>query len=132
MQPNNYLYTFSTNNITMKVATPYLLFCQCSKNCGVGVKVREIQCHDRRDQRSLRPFHCQATSPRPPVRIPCNIHSCLDWYTSSWGQVKHSEVLNVQLYGSQSRNKYCCSLYCIMFCSDSCSYCTLINHLVDL
>ncbi|XP_021333676.1 A disintegrin and metalloproteinase with thrombospondin motifs 7 isoform X1 [Danio rerio] len=59
---------------------------KCSKNCGVGVKVREIQCHDTRDQRSLRPFHCQATSPRPPVRIPCNIHSCLDWYTSSWGQ----------------------------------------------
>ncbi|XP_067311825.1 A disintegrin and metalloproteinase with thrombospondin motifs 7 [Pseudorasbora parva] len=59
---------------------------KCSKNCGVGVKVREIQCHDTRDQRLLRPFHCQASSPRPPVRIPCNIHSCLDWYTSSWGQ----------------------------------------------
>ncbi|KAL1270720.1 hypothetical protein QQF64_029736, partial [Cirrhinus molitorella] len=58
----------------------------CSKNCGVGVKVREIQCYDTRDQRLLRPFHCQATSPRPPVRIPCNIHSCLEWYTSSWGQ----------------------------------------------
>ncbi|XP_067257627.1 A disintegrin and metalloproteinase with thrombospondin motifs 7 [Chanodichthys erythropterus] len=59
---------------------------KCSKNCGVGVKVREIQCYDTRDQRLLRPFHCQATSPRPPVRIPCNIHNCLDWYTSSWGQ----------------------------------------------
>uniref|UniRef100_A0A8C1PZL9 ADAM metallopeptidase with thrombospondin type 1 motif 7 n=1 Tax=Cyprinus carpio TaxID=7962 RepID=A0A8C1PZL9_CYPCA len=59
---------------------------KCSKNCGVGVKVREIQCYDTRDQRLLRPFHCQATSPRPPVRIPCNIHNCLEWYTSSWGQ----------------------------------------------
>uniref|UniRef100_A0A9J7X5V0 A disintegrin-like and metallopeptidase (reprolysin type) with thrombospondin type 1 motif, 7 n=1 Tax=Cyprinus carpio carpio TaxID=630221 RepID=A0A9J7X5V0_CYPCA len=59
---------------------------KCSKNCGVGVKVREIQCYDTRDQRLLRPFHCQATSPRPSVRIPCNIHNCLEWYTSSWGQ----------------------------------------------
>ncbi|XP_016119474.1 A disintegrin and metalloproteinase with thrombospondin motifs 12-like [Sinocyclocheilus grahami] len=59
---------------------------KCSKNCGVGVKVREIQCYDTRDQRLLRPFHCQAISPRPPVRIPCNIHNCLEWYTSSWGQ----------------------------------------------
>ncbi|XP_059393037.1 A disintegrin and metalloproteinase with thrombospondin motifs 7-like [Carassius carassius] len=59
---------------------------KCSKNCGVGMKVRELQCYDTRDQRLLRPFHCQATSPRPPVRIPCNIHNCLEWYTSSWGQ----------------------------------------------
>ncbi|XP_016339498.1 A disintegrin and metalloproteinase with thrombospondin motifs 7 [Sinocyclocheilus anshuiensis] len=59
---------------------------KCSKNCGVGAKVREIQCYDTRDQRLLRPFHCQATFPRPPVRIPCNIHNCLEWYTSSWGQ----------------------------------------------
>uniref|UniRef100_A0A8C1RE98 ADAM metallopeptidase with thrombospondin type 1 motif 7 n=1 Tax=Cyprinus carpio TaxID=7962 RepID=A0A8C1RE98_CYPCA len=59
---------------------------KCSKNCGVGVKVREIQCYDTRDQRLLRPFHCQATSPRPSARIPCNIHNCLEWYTSSWGQ----------------------------------------------
>uniref|UniRef100_A0A8C2HGG6 ADAM metallopeptidase with thrombospondin type 1 motif 7 n=1 Tax=Cyprinus carpio TaxID=7962 RepID=A0A8C2HGG6_CYPCA len=59
---------------------------KCSKNCGVGVKVREIQCYDTRDKRLLRPFHCQATSPRPPVQIPCNIHNCLEWYTSSWGQ----------------------------------------------
>ncbi|XP_026071704.1 A disintegrin and metalloproteinase with thrombospondin motifs 7-like [Carassius auratus] len=59
---------------------------KCSKNCGVGVKVREILCYDTRDQRLLRPFHCQATYPRPPVRIPCNIHNCLEWYTSSWGQ----------------------------------------------
>ncbi|XP_051503745.1 A disintegrin and metalloproteinase with thrombospondin motifs 7-like isoform X2 [Myxocyprinus asiaticus] len=59
---------------------------KCSKNCGGGVKLREIQCYDTRDQRPLRPFHCQATSLRPPAQMPCNIHSCLDWYTSSWGQ----------------------------------------------
>ncbi|KAG1925552.1 A disintegrin and metalloproteinase with thrombospondin motifs [Pimephales promelas] len=75
---------------------------KCSKNCGVGVKVREIHCYDTRDQRLLRPFHCQATSPRPPVRIPCNIHNCLDWYTSSWGQC--SELCGV---GEQQRLVTC-------------------------
>ncbi|XP_072516246.1 A disintegrin and metalloproteinase with thrombospondin motifs 7 isoform X1 [Salminus brasiliensis] len=59
---------------------------KCSKNCGGGVKLREIQCYNLRDQRLLRPFHCQAAFPRPLVRLPCNSQLCLDWYTSSWGQ----------------------------------------------
>ncbi|KAI4879584.1 hypothetical protein NFI96_026538, partial [Prochilodus magdalenae] len=59
---------------------------KCSKNCGGGVKLREIQCYDMRDQRLLRPFHCQAVSPRPPTHLPCSTQPCLDWYTSSWGQ----------------------------------------------
>lgn len=60
---------------------------QCSKNCGVGVKSREVQCFDMRDQRPLRPFHCRATSSRPQAQLPCNPQPCLDWYASSWGQV---------------------------------------------
>ncbi|XP_035388269.1 A disintegrin and metalloproteinase with thrombospondin motifs 7 isoform X1 [Electrophorus electricus] len=59
---------------------------KCSKNCGGGVKVRETQCYDVRDQRLLRPFHCQAVSLRPPGHMPCNTQPCLDWYASSWGQ----------------------------------------------
>ncbi|KAI5608567.1 A disintegrin and metalloproteinase with thrombospondin motifs 7 [Silurus asotus] len=59
---------------------------KCSKDCGGGLKVREIQCYNTRDQRPLRPFHCQATSLRPPTHLSCNIQPCLDWYTSSWGQ----------------------------------------------
>ncbi|KAK3562031.1 hypothetical protein QTP86_024784, partial [Hemibagrus guttatus] len=59
---------------------------RCSKNCGGGLKVREIQCYNMRDQRPLRPFHCQATSLRPLTHLSCNIQLCLDWYTSSWGQ----------------------------------------------
>uniref|UniRef100_A0A673B4I8 ADAM metallopeptidase with thrombospondin type 1 motif 7 n=1 Tax=Sphaeramia orbicularis TaxID=375764 RepID=A0A673B4I8_9TELE len=47
---------------------------KCSKNCEGGVKSREVQCFDMRDERPLRPFHCRAMSP------------CLDWYSSSWGQ----------------------------------------------
>ncbi|XP_071778586.2 A disintegrin and metalloproteinase with thrombospondin motifs 7 [Centroberyx gerrardi] len=59
---------------------------KCSNNCGSGVTLREVQCFDMRDQRLLRPFHCQAISPRPRTRMTCNLQPCLDWYTSSWGQ----------------------------------------------
>uniref|UniRef100_A0A8C9VET0 ADAM metallopeptidase with thrombospondin type 1 motif 7 n=1 Tax=Scleropages formosus TaxID=113540 RepID=A0A8C9VET0_SCLFO len=44
---------------------------KCSRNCGGGVKHREIQCFDVRDQRPLRPFHCQAVAPGPPTRLRC-------------------------------------------------------------
>ncbi|KAL2088451.1 hypothetical protein ACEWY4_015350 [Coilia grayii] len=59
---------------------------KCSRNCGGGERLREVNCYDTRDQRALRPFHCQAISPRPPSHVSCNIQPCLDWYTSSWGQ----------------------------------------------
>ncbi|KAM6943559.1 A disintegrin and metalloproteinase with thrombospondin motifs 7 [Xenentodon cancila] len=59
---------------------------KCSKNCEGGTKIREIQCFDLRDQRSLRPFHCRAMSARPQKQMPCNAQPCLTWYTSSWGQ----------------------------------------------
>ncbi|XP_049574160.1 A disintegrin and metalloproteinase with thrombospondin motifs 7 [Syngnathus scovelli] len=59
---------------------------KCSRNCGGGIKSREIQCFDMRDQRPLRPFHCRAMFSRPHSNMPCNIRPCLDWYTSSWGQ----------------------------------------------
>lgn len=59
---------------------------KCSKNCEGGIKSREVQCFDMRDQRPLRPFHCRAMSSRPQTQIPCNPQPCLDWYTSSWGQ----------------------------------------------
>lgn len=60
---------------------------QCSRNCGGGEKEREVQCYDMRDQRVLRPFHCQAVSSRPPSQASCNIQPCFEWFTSSWGQV---------------------------------------------
>nr|XP_020461516.1 A disintegrin and metalloproteinase with thrombospondin motifs 7-like [Monopterus albus] len=59
---------------------------KCSKNCEAGIKSREVQCFDMRDQRPLRPFHCRAMSSRPLAQKPCNLQPCLDWYTSSWGQ----------------------------------------------
>lgn len=65
------------------------MFSQCSKNCEGGIKLREVQCFDLRDQRPLRPFHCQAMSSRPQTTMPCNLQPCLEWYTSSWGQVSN-------------------------------------------
>uniref|UniRef100_A0A8C5TZW5 ADAM metallopeptidase with thrombospondin type 1 motif 7 n=1 Tax=Malurus cyaneus samueli TaxID=2593467 RepID=A0A8C5TZW5_9PASS len=57
---------------------------KCSRSCGGGTKVRDVHCIDTRDQRPLRPFHCQAVLPQPPARLPCRSAPCLAWYTSSW------------------------------------------------
>ncbi|KAG7283784.1 hypothetical protein CRUP_034408 [Coryphaenoides rupestris] len=59
---------------------------QCSRGCGGGAALREVQCFDLRDPRPLRPFHCQAISSRPRTHTPCNAQPCLEWYASSWGQ----------------------------------------------
>nr|XP_041574315.1 A disintegrin and metalloproteinase with thrombospondin motifs 7 [Taeniopygia guttata] len=57
---------------------------KCSRSCGGGTKVRDVHCVDTRDQRLLRPFHCQAGLPQPPAQLPCHSAPCLAWYTSSW------------------------------------------------
>ncbi|NXX43523.1 ATS7 metalloproteinase, partial [Tricholaema leucomelas] len=57
---------------------------KCSRSCGGGMKVRDVHCVDTRDQRLLRPFHCQAVLYKPPEQVPCQSTPCLDWYTSSW------------------------------------------------
>ncbi|NXC29407.1 ATS7 metalloproteinase, partial [Campylorhamphus procurvoides] len=63
---------------------------KCSRNCGEGVKVRDVHCVDTRDQRLLRPFHCQAVLYKPPARLPCQSPPCLVWYTSSWRECSES------------------------------------------
>ncbi|XP_017691660.1 PREDICTED: A disintegrin and metalloproteinase with thrombospondin motifs 7 [Lepidothrix coronata] len=63
---------------------------KCSKNCGEGTKVRDVHCVDTRDQRLLRPFHCQAMLHKPPAQLPCHNPPCLDWYTSSWRECSES------------------------------------------
>ncbi|NXB34023.1 ATS7 metalloproteinase, partial [Eulacestoma nigropectus] len=57
---------------------------KCSRSCGGGTKVRDVHCIDTRDQRLLRPFHCQAVLSQPPAQLPCQSAPCLDWYMSSW------------------------------------------------
>ncbi|TKS69568.1 disintegrin and metalloproteinase with thrombospondin motifs 7 [Collichthys lucidus] len=68
----------------------------CSKNCEGGIKLREVQCFDMRDQRPLRPFHCRAMSSRPPTQMTCNLQPCLKWYTSSWGQRRLIKCINTK------------------------------------
>ncbi|KFO81131.1 A disintegrin and metalloproteinase with thrombospondin motifs 7, partial [Cuculus canorus] len=63
---------------------------KCSRNCGGGMKVRDVHCIDTRDQRLLRPFHCQAVLYKPPAHLPCQSTPCLDWYTSSWRECSES------------------------------------------
>ncbi|OPJ70279.1 A disintegrin and metalloproteinase with thrombospondin motifs 7 [Patagioenas fasciata monilis] len=63
---------------------------KCSRSCGGGTKVRDVQCIDTRDQRLLRPFHCQAVLYKPPAQLPCQSTPCLDWYTSSWRECSES------------------------------------------
>ncbi|NXP43969.1 ATS7 metalloproteinase, partial [Heliornis fulica] len=63
---------------------------KCSRSCGGGVKVRDVQCIDTRDHRLLRPFHCQAVLYKPPAQLPCQGTPCLDWYTSSWRECSES------------------------------------------
>ncbi|NWS74286.1 ATS7 metalloproteinase, partial [Crotophaga sulcirostris] len=63
---------------------------KCSRNCGGGMKVRDVHCVDTRDQRLLRPFHCQAVLYKPPTQLPCQSTPCLDWYMSSWRECSES------------------------------------------
>ncbi|ELW66147.1 A disintegrin and metalloproteinase with thrombospondin motifs 12 [Tupaia chinensis] len=60
---------------------------KCSRNCSGGFKIREIQCMDSRDHRSLRPFHCQflAGIP-PPLSMSCNPEPCQEWQVEPWSQ----------------------------------------------
>nr|XP_055219913.1 A disintegrin and metalloproteinase with thrombospondin motifs 7 isoform X3 [Gorilla gorilla gorilla] len=57
---------------------------KCSRSCGGGSSVRDVQCVDTRDLRPLRPFHCQPGPAKPPAHRPCGAQPCLSWYTSSW------------------------------------------------
>lgn len=64
---------------------------KCSRNCSGGFQIREIQCVDSRDHRSLRPFHCQflAGIP-PPLSMSCNTEPCEEWQVEPWSQCSRS------------------------------------------
>lgn len=57
---------------------------KCSRSCGGGFSMRDVQCVDTQDLRPLRPFHCQPGPAKPPTRRPCGAQPCLSWYISSW------------------------------------------------
>uniref|UniRef100_A0A8D0WXS7 ADAM metallopeptidase with thrombospondin type 1 motif 12 n=1 Tax=Sus scrofa TaxID=9823 RepID=A0A8D0WXS7_PIG len=64
---------------------------ECSRNCSGGFQIREIQCVDNRDHRSLRPFHCQfLAGVPPPVSMSCNPDPCEEWQVEPWSQCSRS------------------------------------------
>jgi len=116
-----------------------LLFTQCSKNCGRGTKVRDVHCVDTREQRLLRPFHCQAVLYKPPAQLPCQNTPCLDWYMSSWREVG----LLAGLSGQGGNGSGCLLKVCNAGVQSSCilqalenlkaiqsTHCQVANHLL--
>ncbi|XP_075431506.1 A disintegrin and metalloproteinase with thrombospondin motifs 7 isoform X2 [Ascaphus truei] len=57
---------------------------KCTHGCGGGVRLRDVQCVGTRDERLLRPFHCQSTVYKPRAQMPCHEQPCMEWYVSSW------------------------------------------------
>ncbi|XP_077137963.1 A disintegrin and metalloproteinase with thrombospondin motifs 12 [Ranitomeya variabilis] len=73
---------------------------KCSTNCGSGFMTREIQCMDIRENRPLRPFHCQSPGHNPLQNTSCNPEPCLSWLAKPWSEcsktcgngVRHRDV----------------------------------------
>eukprot|EP00079_Xenopus_tropicalis_P032548 XP_017946319.1 PREDICTED: A disintegrin and metalloproteinase with thrombospondin motifs 12 [Xenopus tropicalis] len=59
---------------------------KCSKNCQGGFKTREVQCVDIRENRPLRPFHCQSPGKNPEQNVSCNTEPCLSWLAKPWSE----------------------------------------------
>ncbi|XP_018122012.1 A disintegrin and metalloproteinase with thrombospondin motifs 12 isoform X2 [Xenopus laevis] len=59
---------------------------ECSKNCQGGFKTREVQCVDIRENRPLRPFHCQSPGKNPEQNTSCNTEACLSWLAKPWSE----------------------------------------------
>ncbi|XP_040194028.1 A disintegrin and metalloproteinase with thrombospondin motifs 12 [Rana temporaria] len=59
---------------------------KCSTSCGGGFMTREVQCMDTRENRPLRPFHCQSPGYNPVQNISCNPEPCLSWLAKPWSE----------------------------------------------
>nr|DBA23646.1 TPA: hypothetical protein GDO54_014538 [Pyxicephalus adspersus] len=59
---------------------------KCSTNCGGGFMTREVQCMDIRENRPLRPFHCQSPGHNPVQNISCSPEHCLSWLAKPWSE----------------------------------------------
>ncbi|XP_053574451.1 A disintegrin and metalloproteinase with thrombospondin motifs 7 isoform X2 [Bombina bombina] len=103
---------------------------KCSKSCGAGIKMRDVQCVDTRGKKLLRPFHCQNTSYKPLAQIPCYEQQCMEWYVSSWrecseecgGGMQHRLVTcpqtgqcneNLKPNSSRSCNEHPCTTWAV-------------------
>lgn len=88
-----FVYVCGIGERDMRESTHVPLGSQCSRSCGGGFSVRDVQCVDMRDLRPLRPFHCQPGPTKPAARQPCATQPCLSWYTSSWREVRPRGLL---------------------------------------
>ncbi|KAM9096306.1 A disintegrin and metalloproteinase with thrombospondin motifs 12 [Sarcophilus harrisii] len=59
---------------------------KCSRDCGGGIKAREVRCVNSHDHRNLRPFHCQLLENKPQLSTTCNMEPCQEWKTEPWSQ----------------------------------------------
>ncbi|XP_053304114.1 A disintegrin and metalloproteinase with thrombospondin motifs 12 [Spea bombifrons] len=75
---------------------------KCSTNCGGGFRTREVHCMDIRENRPLRPFHCQSHGPNPQQNSSCNQEPCLSWLAKPW-----SECSKTCGSGSRQRQVIC-------------------------
>ncbi|KAH0627867.1 hypothetical protein JD844_008401 [Phrynosoma platyrhinos] len=81
-------YTIADIAISMQLSQEaFLLFSlQCSSNCGGGFKTRDAYCLDVRDNRILRPFHCQIVGRKPQLNVSCNKEPCFKWRAEPWNE----------------------------------------------
>ncbi|KAK2107909.1 hypothetical protein P7K49_013074 [Saguinus oedipus] len=83
---------------------PHTSLCpQCSRSCGGGSSVRDVQCVDTRDLRPLRPFHCQPGPAKPRTHRPCGAQPCLSWAPSRGSARSLGHVLCERLAALQPR-----------------------------
>ncbi|XP_075703708.1 A disintegrin and metalloproteinase with thrombospondin motifs 12 [Rhinoderma darwinii] len=75
---------------------------KCSTNCGGGFMTREMQCIDIRENRPLRPFHCQSFGHSPLQNTSCNPEPCLSWLAKPW-----SECSKTCGHGIRQREVFC-------------------------
>ncbi|XP_060617347.2 A disintegrin and metalloproteinase with thrombospondin motifs 12 [Anolis sagrei] len=59
---------------------------KCSSYCGGGFKTRDAFCLDVRDNRILRPFHCQIVERKPQLTMSCNEEPCFKWHVEPWNE----------------------------------------------
>ncbi|KAK4815838.1 hypothetical protein QYF61_008441 [Mycteria americana] len=75
---------------------------ECSANCNGGFKTRDVHCVDVRENRLLRPFHCQLLGYKPQPNTSCNVEPCLQWRVEPW-----NECSRTCGGGQQKRHVYC-------------------------
>ena len=65
-----------------------LIFLQCSRTCGEGLRLRYVGCFSLKYSRVLNDESACDMTLRPPSAEACKIRECADWHTGDWGEVR--------------------------------------------